>query len=71
MFNIMDWMPKVQDKADPKKKKVRKKKSEKLQDGGLEVIDEANQEEASLELSDGEDMEMDIPYVIETERLRR
>ena len=30
MFNIMDWMPKVQDKADPKKKKVRKKKSEKL-----------------------------------------
>ena len=37
----------------------------------MEVIDEANQEEASLELSDGEDMEMDIPYVIETERLRR
>ena len=41
MFNIMDWMPKVQDTSDSNKKKLRKKQSEKLEDG-LEVIDEAN-----------------------------
>ena len=41
MFNIMDWMPKVQDTND-NKKRVKKKLSEKLEENGLEVIDEAN-----------------------------
>ena len=56
MFNIMEWMPKGNDSNDPKKKKMKQKLSEKQEEGGLEVIDEANKEDASLELSDGDDM---------------
>ena len=56
MFNIMEWMPKGNNSNDPKKKKMKQKLSEKQEEGGLEVIDEANKEDASLELSDGDDM---------------
>ena len=52
----MEWMPKGNDSNDPKKKKLKQKLSEKQEEGVLEVIDEANKEDASLELSDGDDM---------------